>query len=58
MIVLVVVTLALLGATTWSALELSEARYPVLQRRLTGVGLALCVLALIAMMSTAAESGI
>lgn len=47
MSVLTTMTLALLGATTWSALE-PVGRHQVLQRRLTGTGLALSAAAVIA----------
>ncbi|WP_433379869.1 hypothetical protein ACQPZX_14250 [Actinoplanes sp. CA-142083] len=57
MIILVVGTLGLLGATTWSAWDQPVSRYPVLQRRITGVGLALSVVALIVMIVVGIVTG-
>lgn len=43
MIVLVVAALVLMGGTTWLALQQSISGNPALNRRLTGLGLALCL---------------
>lgn len=43
MITLVVAALALMGSTTWLALQQSTAGNPASNRRLTGLGLALCL---------------
>lgn len=43
MIALVVAALALVGGTTWLALNQPTARNPVRHHRLTGLGLALCL---------------
>ena len=45
MTVLLVVTLVLLGGTTWLALQQQVAGSPSLNRRLTGAGLLLCLAA-------------
>ncbi|WP_433534586.1 hypothetical protein ACQPZK_20665 [Micromonospora sp. CA-249363] len=45
MIILVVFTLALLGGTTWTALQQPLARNPTFHHRLTGVLLALSLTA-------------
>ncbi|WP_229068455.1 hypothetical protein [Actinoplanes sp. DH11] len=52
MIFLVVLTLALFGATTWSALDQPLARDPAAHRRLTGAGLALSLVAAVALLAT------
>ncbi|GAB3177886.1 hypothetical protein FHX75_11169 [Micromonospora palomenae] len=44
MISLVVAALALLGGTTWLAMNQPVARNPVLNRRLTATGLLLCLI--------------
>ncbi len=44
MIFLLVGVMALLGGTTFLALQQPVARNPVLNRQLTGIGLALCLL--------------
>ncbi len=49
MIILVVLTFALMGGTTWAVHEQPLADRPALQRRLTGAGLFLSVLAVVAM---------
>lgn len=51
MIILVVITLVLLGATTWSALQQSLARDPVRHRRLTGVGLIASLAAIVTLVT-------
>ena len=43
MIFFVVAALALMGSTTWLAMQQSIAGNPVLNRRLTTVGLVLCL---------------
>lgn len=43
MIVLVVAALVLMGGTTFLAMQQSIVGNPVLNRRLTGLGLALCL---------------
>ncbi|MFC8617240.1 hypothetical protein ACFT9M_12585 [Micromonospora purpureochromogenes] len=44
MISLVVAALALLGGTTWLAMNQPVARNPVLNRRLTATGLLFCLI--------------
>jgi hypothetical protein len=56
MILLVVATMALLGGTTWLALQQSIARDPVLNRQLTAVGLLLCMLTVVS--AVVAASGV
>lgn len=43
MIILVIAALALMGTTTWLALQQSIVGNPSLNHRLTGLGLALCL---------------
>lgn len=53
MIVLVIAALALMGGTTWLALQQSIVGNPALNRRLTGLGLALCLAVGLALVVTA-----
>ena len=53
MTVLVVAFLALIGGTTWLALEQPMARHPVLHNRLTGAGLLLCLTAAVIALAAA-----
>jgi hypothetical protein len=48
MVVLVVAVMALFGGTAWLAMQQSVARNSAVHHRLTGGGLALCLLAVVA----------
>jgi hypothetical protein len=58
MIVLLVASMALLGGTTWFGLQQSDAGNPVLNRRLTGAGLALCLLVVVSAVLAAVTLGV